>query len=565
MAAPVGLLLSCFLLGCNTTGNSHTSGGSPTKSSTGVEGCTGEAVNNTPDVKPTANSLRYAITSEPTTLDPATVRDGTTIDLLQQIYEGLVKWDTSNQLVPAMAEKWEVSSDGMTYTFHIRHGVKFPNGREITAEDFKYSLDRTCNPTTKSTTADLYLSDIVGAVDRIHSKAGVTDVAGVRVVDSNTLEIKITAFKPYWLGNMAQPVAYVVCKEVIESNCGRIDGVKSAAGSGPFTLAYYKPNYSIILASNPGYYAGKPKLDYIVRPVILDANARLSKYEAGELDYVEVAPRDLDKINSDPRLKADLKSYPRASTWYIGLSSAAPDSPFTKKEVRQAFAMAIDKKEVLRIGIKNMADLANAIVPDMPGTYKPDVKPIPFDPVKAKALLASAGYPGGKGFPTLTFCFRQDYPQVIDTATIVAGQLKKNLGIEVQLKPMEWATYLNDNENKTQALFHMRWGADYLDPQNFLSLLLHTSKKVNGTDDHPDNTTGYSNPDYDKLCDTADVEHDKAKRMALYHQAEQIAVDEAPWIPLYYQRDLELDKPRVKNLRDGLFGHLPHTTTTVQP
>lgn len=556
-------LVSALLCGCHTTGKSAGSGSAPKSGDVATGGCAGDGGNNVPDVTPNRNTLRYPITSEPTTLDPATVRDGTTIDLLQQIYEGLVRWDTSNQLVSGMAADWNVSADGLTYTFHIRRGVKFPNGREVTAQDFKYTFDRTCDPATKSPTADDYLSDIVGAKDRIHGKAGVTEVVGVRVVDTYTLEIKITSFKPYWLGNMAQPVGYVVCKEAIEANCGRIDGIKSALGTGPFTLASYKPNYNIILAANPLFHDGKPKLDFIVRPVLLDANARLNKYEAGELDYVEIAPRDLDKVNATPTLKADLKSYPRASTWYIGMNEAAPDSPFTKKEIRQAFAMAIDKRQVLRIGMKNMADMADGIVPNMPGTYQSTATSLPFNPEKARQLLAAAGYPGGKGFPSITFSFRQDYPQVQDTATVIASQLKNNLGVDVQLKPMEWGAYLDANEHKTQSLFHMRWGADYLDPQNFLSILLHTSKKVNGTEDHPENNTGYNNPEFDKLCDQADVEHNPKTRMDLYHKAEQIAVDDAPWVPLYFQRDLELDKPGVKNLRDGLFGHLPHTTTTV--
>jgi len=557
------LILSALLLpGCNTTGHTSSAGGGNQAPASAI-GCSGDGANNTPTVSPNENTLRYPITSEPTTLDPATVRDGTTIDLLQQIYEGLVIWNTDNQLVPGMAESWDVSKDGQTYTFHIRRGVKFPNGREVTAQDFKYSLDRTCDPATKSPTADDYLADIVGASDRIHNKPGVTDVAGVRALDTNTLEIKISSFKPYWLGNMAQPVAYVVCKEAIESNCGRVDGVKSAAGTGPFTLAYYKPNYSIVLAANSQYHGGKPKLDYIVRPVLLDATARLNNYEAGKLDYCEIAPRDLDKVNASPALKTDLKSYARASTWYIGMNSEAPNSPFTKKEVREAFAMAIDKKEAVRIGLKNMADIADGVVPNMPGTYQSTAKPIPYDPAKARQVLAAAGYPGGKGFPTITFSFRQDYPQVQDTATDIASQLKTKLGIDVQLKPMEWSTYLNDNQQKNQPFFHMRWGADYLDPQDFLSILLHSSKKVNGKEDHPENNTGYNNPEFDKLCDQADMEHNPKTRMGLYHQAEQIAVDDAPWIPLYYQRDLELDKPYVKNIRDGLFGHLPHLTTTV--
>ena len=147
---------------------------------------------------------------------------------------------------------------------------------------------------------------------------------------------------------------------------------------------------------------------------------------------------------------------------------------------------------------------------------------------------------------------------------MIAEQLKQNLGIEVQPQPMPWGDFLKERTAKTMPLSHLRWGADYADPQNYLSLLLHTSKKVNGKEDHEENGVGYSNPEFDALCDKADVEHDHAKRMAMYQQAEQIAINDAPWVPLYFQRDVELVKPRVKNIRDSLFGHLPYTTTTVQ-
>lgn len=539
----IGALSALLLPGCNT--GSGKSGGATTPT------------NN--------NTLRYALTAEPTTLDPATVRDGTTIDLIQQIFEGLVAWDANNQIVPNLAEKWDLDKTGTVYTFHLKHGVKFQNGREVTAQDFKYSMDRTCDPATKSTTAADYMSDIVGAADRIHGKPGVTDVSGVKAIDNYTLQITLTSFKPYWLGNLTYPTSYVVCKEAVEANGGRIDSPKSAIGTGPFKLASYKPEYNVTLAANTDYHGGRPKLDYIERPVIIDPVSRLNKYQAGELDYVEIAPSDLDKVNSDPKLKPDLKAYPRAATWYIGLNSAAPESPFVKKEVRQAFAMAIDKKEILRVALKNEVDLADSVVPDMPGTYTPHVKPLPYDPARAKALLAQAGYPDGKGFPALTISFRQDYPQVRDTAQMVARQLKTNLGVDIQLNPMEWGAYLDSNEHRSQALFHMRWAADYLDPQDFLSILLHSSIVVNGKETHPENTTGYSNPEFDRLCDAADVEHDPKKRMDMYHQAEQIAIDDAPWVPLYFQKDLELDKPRVHNIRDSLFGHLPHITTTVTP
>jgi ABC-type transport system substrate-binding protein len=516
------------------------------------------------NVNLTSNSLRYALTTNPTTLDPATVEDGTTIDLLQQIFEGLVIWNEQSQVAPGIAEKWDISKDGTIYTFHLRHGVKFHNGREVTAEDFKYSIERACDPAIHSPTASEYLADIVGAKARIDPKSGVKEVSGVKVIDPYTLQITIDAYKPYWLGNMTYPTAYVVCKEAIEKSGGKVDE-SSAIGAGPFKLVEYQPDKQIVLAANPDYYGGKPKLDFIVRPIITDATTRLNNYEADQLDIVGISPRDLDHVNQDEKLKSELKVFPRAATWYVGLNQAASGSPFSNKTLRQAFAMAIDRSEVVRIGLKGQADVAAGIVPPGIG-YTPNFKPLSFDPAQAKQLLAQAGYPDGKGFPPLTFSFRQDLPEVADVAQVVASQLKTNLGITVQLRPMEWGQLLNEADHKTTLpLFILRWGADYPDPQDYLSILLHTDKKVGTQEDHPANDTGYSNPQFDQLCDQADVEHDPKKRLALYQQAEQIAVNDAPWVPLFFQKDLELIKPRVGHLRDSAFGHLPHLTTTVTP
>jgi len=553
-----GLLAACgavgLLTGCTVTSNP----GAPTNTpGTGGGGSLGKVQTN-------ANTLRYALTAEATTLDPALVEDGTTIDLLQCVFEGLVKWDEHNKIVPGMAEKWEISPDGKTYTFHIRHGVKFHNGREMNADDIKYSFERACSPETKSTTAPVYLKDIVGVSDRLSNKQGVSEISGIKVVDPYTVTITIDSAKPYWLGNMTYAAGYVVCKEEIARAGGTVSEI-SAIGTGPFKLAEFKSNYRVVLAANPDYYGGRPKLDYIERPVLIDANLRLNNYEADKLDIVDLSPRDLDRINADPKLKPDLKPFPRAATWYLGLNQDAAGSPFGKRDVRQAFAMAIDKNEIIRVALKGQADIANAIVPPGMDNYTPKINPLPFDPAKAKALLAKAGYPDGKGFPTLTLSYRQDMPWVGDTAQIVRSQLQANLGISVQLRAMEWGQFLKERAAKTLAFTHLRWGADYLDPQNFLSVLLHTSKRVNGVDDHPENGVGYNNPEFDKLCDQADVEQDVNKRMALYAQAEQIAIDDAPWVTIYYQRDLELIKPRVGHLRDSLLGHLPHLTTTVQP
>lgn len=524
-----------------------------------VPGCTTSHVG----AASTSNYLRYPLTTAPTDLDPARVQDGTTIDLLQNIFEGLVAWNEKSQIVPNLAESWVVSNGGRTYTFHLRPGVKFQNGREVTAQDFKYSIDRACDPATRSQTAADYLNDIVGAMDCIEGKA--KGVSGVKPLDKDTLQITIDAPKSYWIDKLTYPTAWAVCREAIEKEGGVVDE-RSAVGTGPFMIAKpsdYQRGYQVTLTAFPGYHGGKPALSGIVRPILQDASTRLNQFAAGDLDITPVSPADLDRIDSDPRLKPDLKSWDRAATWYVALNQDAPGSPFKSKAVRQAFNMAIDKEEVIRVAQKGIVPVANAICPPGMGDFVSTCKPLPYDVPRAQQLMASAGYPGGRGFPRLTLTYRNDLPDVVATAQVLANQLEKDLGISIQCQGMEWPVFLNERNKKTMALSFLRWGADYMDPQDFLSVLLHTDRVVNGVPDHPENGVGYSNPAFDRLCDEADVEQNHATRMKLYQQAEQIAIDDAPWVPLYYQRDLELVSPRVHGIRDCLLGHLPWTTTTL--
>ncbi len=534
------LTISIVLSGCNTTGTR--AGGGTTA----------------------ANTFRYPLTTDPTTLDPGKVEDGTTIDMLQQVYEGLVKWDENNKIVPNIAEKWDVSADGTTYTFHLKHGVKFHHGREVTADDFKYSMERACDPNLNSPTTG-YLRDIAGAKERLSDKAkGVKEIDGIKAIDPYTLQIRVGGFKPYWLGNMTYPIAYVVCREAVEQGGGRITD-SNVVGTGPFMLepGAYKLSDRVTLTANPDYHGGRPKLDSMEREIIKDGSTRLSKYEANELDMVQISPSDLEKVNNDTSLKPDLKAFPRARIWYIGMNGILPGSPFARRDVRRAFAMAIDKQQVIHVALHDEADVANGILPPGVLGYSPGVQPLPFDPKQAQALLAKAGYPGGKGFPIVPYAYRNDQPEVTEVAEVIRQQIKTNLGIELQAHPMEWNAFLTERHAKTLPIGTISWGADYLDPQNFLSTLLHTDKLVTGKPDHEENGIGYSNPEFDSLCDRADVEHDPQKRISLYQQAERIAIDDAPWVPLYFQKDLVLVKSRVSGYRNSLFGILPHTETTV--
>ncbi len=479
------------------------------------------------------------------------VEDGDTIDMIQQVFEGPVMWNERNEVVPNLADKIDVSADGLTYSFHVKPGVKFHNGRELKASDFEYSLTRALLPGTRSPTCQTYLYDIVGAPDVFTGKT--KKLEGVKVIDDSSFQIKIDKRRPYFLMKLTYPTGFVVCREEVEKNGGRVDE-NAMVGTGPFKLEAYQAGYSVRLTANTDYHRGRPLLDGILRPVMADSNTRQTNYESGELDYVDVQLAELPRIQEDATLSKELKQFDRANIWYLALNQQA-FPPFKDKRVRQAFAHAINKDELMRLALRGMAKRAEGIVPPGVPGRDPDFKGLAYDPAKAKQLLAEANYPGGKGFPKLTIKYRQGYKYIEDGALAIRNDLKQNLGIEVAVTQVEWAMFLKQRENGTMPCYHLRWAADYLDPQNFLSVMLRTGAK--------ENSIGYSNPEFDRLCDEADIESDAAKRAELYRQAEKIAVDDAPWVAIYHKPDVELHKPYVKGIRESMMGHLPHTTTSI--
>jgi len=500
----------------------------------------------------TANVFRYPIVTNPTTLDPGAVQDGDTIDLIQQSFEGLVTWNENNELAPELAERWDIEDDGRTYVFHIKRGVKFHNGRELTAEDFKWSIERNLTPGFPSETNEQYLSDIVGVREKMAGQA--QEVSGVQVVDPYTLKITIDKPRPYFLGKLTYPVSFAMAKEAAPAS-GPITKIEQMVGTGPFKVTKYEPNLIVELEAFADYHLGKPKLAKILRPIITDAQTRLNKYRQGEIDLVQLERADIKPLQADPKFKDHLHFMDRPSIYYVGFCQPALPV-FKDRRVRRAFAMAIDKDEIANDTLGGINQKATGIVPPGVPGHRPNANAIPYDPEGARRLLAEAGFPGGKGFPALKLTFREKRTDIRTVAEKVASQLSRNLNIDVQLQTLEWGSYLNAWNNQKLPFFHMRWAADYLDPENFLSHMLATYG--------PENKIGYVNQEYDRLCSTADVMLDMEARLPLYAQAEDIALQDAPWIPIYYQRDAELINPRVKGLRTSLFGHLPHYTVSIE-
>jgi oligopeptide transport system substrate-binding protein len=496
--------------------------------------------------------LVQPIPNNPTKLDPAQVEDGDTIEVLNQVFEGLAEYDENNKLVPLLAEKWEVSDDGLTYTIHLKKGVKFHSGREMTADDVKYSWDRAANPAVVSPTAEGYMADIVGFAEEWAGKA--TSLSGVKVLDPETIEVKIKSPKAFWPMYLTYACYWVVDKD--HAKLEPITDIASMVGTGPFKMSEYKGDQYIEMTRFDDYHGGKPKLEKIRRLIAGDAQVRRQLFESGQADWVALERQDKRFVDSNPELKAQLHTVDRAAIWYIGFGLSQYE-PFKNPKVRQAFALAINKDRIIQEGFDGVNRKAEGIMPPVIPGFDENFKGYQYNPAEAQKLLAEAGYPGGKGLDTIKLYFRADRADPKIVSQMVQQDLQKNLGVSVELAPMEWKALLEKRSKGELPFFHLRWGADYLDPQNFLTFMLHTHAK--------ENTLGYSNPQFDALCEKADAMPLAAadQRYALYRQAESIAVRDAIWIPIYFQRDLELQSPAMSGLRRSAMGPLPHTTTDV--
>ena len=502
------------------------------------------------------NVLRVAMVTAPVTFDPAMCQDVETNQMLQQSYEGLVQYGPANTVVPCLAEKWDISKDGLTYTFHLRPAA-FQNGMPVTAEDVAYGLRRALDPKLSSPVAAQYLGDIVGALDVFNGKA--TVLKGVKVLDPKTLAITITKPKAYWIDTLTYPTGWVVCKAIAEkagtSPLTEADA-EAGAASGAFKITRFLKDQEVDMDANPHYWAGAPKISGQVQRILLDPTTRHAEFADGQIDIMRgLQVGDLDSDRKDPKLKDQIKIWPRAGINYLGLNETAYP-PFKDPRVRQAFAYATDKKKIVDVVTEGVYPAAPDLLPQgIPGG-DPNYKGIPYDPEKAKSLLAAAGFPGGRGLPPLEIYGNEKNPLSEKTVDVLRQMYSQTLGVTVNVRQMELGSMIAAiNKNTSVPCFVLGWYADYLDPQDFYSLLLSSQS--------PENHTGYHNPAFDALCTRADTERNPATRTALYRKAAQIAGAAPDRIPLYYAVDPELVSPRVQGLDDCLMGHLPYKRVTL--
>lgn len=470
---------------------------------------------------------------DPLTLDPALVTDVTSAIYIVELYGGLVTLDRDLKIQPDIAKEWTVSPDGLVYTFKLRDDVVFSqSGRRVTAQDFKYSMERAANPKTDSPTADTYLGDIKGAKDMIRGSA--QEIAGVRVIDQYTLEITIDAPKPYFLAKLTYPTAYVVNKDQVDRDR---TWTRRPDGTGPFKLQEWKISERVVLVPNERYH-GNPKPSIKKVTYNLAGGSSLTQYENGEIDLAGVGVTDIERIrDKGDRLNKEFIEKPDMTTSYLAFNTKQP--PFDDPKVRQAFGMAIDKKRIVEVVLKNIVPAAEGILPPgMPG-YNAEIKGLPYDPARAKQLLQESKYQGRLPRVVLTLSGQGQNVGPVIEATL--EMWKTNLGVEVEVEQVETATFFQDVRRNKYQMWELGWAADYPDPENFLDIHFYSKSRQNETQ--------YENRQVDTLIEQARTEQNPEKRIQIYNEIERMLVQDAPWVPLFYGNSALLVKPQLKGYK----------------
>ncbi len=462
--------------------------------------------------------------SDPPTLDPHLTGDTTSAGVVTEVFSGLVTLDTDLKLVPDIAESWTIEG-GTVYTFKLRPNAKFHNGKPVTAHDFKWSLERAAAPDTASPVADTYLNDIVGA--EAYFEGEVDEIVGIKVIDDHTLEITTDAAKAYFLAKLTYPTANVLDREVVEAG-GRSWWIDNPVGTGPFKLSEYRIGERIVLERNEDYYREPAGVETVV--MNLAGGQAMAMYENDEIEITGVGLYDLERVldPNEPLNKELVVAPPGFSVSYIGFNASM--APFDDVKFRQALNHAVDKELIATGVLSELVEPAYSILPPgFPG-YTEDIVGLQFDPELARKLLSESKYPDADSRPRIVVTVPGTGGTIGLDLEVVLEMWKQELGVEVEIQQVEWATYLEDlDAKKFQAYAGLGWEADYPDPQDFLDILFHSESSINHGD--------FQDAAIDAVLEEARTEADIQKRIALYHQAEQMIVDAAPWVPMWFTGD----------------------------
>ncbi len=466
--------------------------------------------------------------AEPKSLDPQAVTAANDFRILVNLYDGLVRFkDGTLEVEPALAESWDISEDGTSYTFHLRDGIGFHDGTPVDAEAVKFTFERMLKEDHPYyNTGPFPLAFFFSSIDSVEAVDPVT--------------VRFTLSEPYapFLTNLATPTGAIVSPAAV-AQYGAEFG-RNPVGTGAFKFAEWRSNEAVVAEANPDYWDGAPPLQAVVFRPITDANTRTAEMLAGGIDVmVEVPPVSLSQFQSGFRIVEAAGPH----VWFLILN--LKDGPFTDPKVRQAVTYAVNKEAIANDILEGTATVAAGPIPAAFGwAYNPDVHPYPYDPEKARALLAEAGVaPGTK----LKFLVTEGGSGMLDPvpmATAIQADLAA-VGLEAEIQTYEWNTFLGEVnpglEGKAD-MAEMAWMTSDPDTLPFLTLRTEAWPDKGGF-----NSGYYSNPDVDRLLETARVSTDPDQRAAAYRQVQQIVHDDAPWLFVANWKQNAVTSDRVEN------------------
>ncbi|HEX7005314.1 MAG TPA: ABC transporter substrate-binding protein [Trueperaceae bacterium] len=491
------------------------------------------------------------------TLDPAIGYDWQNWSIIKSIFDGLMDYRAgTTELVPHLAESFEVSPDGTVYTFHLRDGVVFHNGRELVADDVKYSLERVLDPDTQSPGQGFYLG-IAGAQEFIDGEA--EEVTGIQVPDDSTVVFELTQPDAAFLHKLALNFAHVVPQEAVEAAAG--DFGHNPVGTGAFMLDEWVLGQRVVLERNPDYFVeNRPYLDRITFQVGLDPNVAFLQLQRGQVDVLGdgIPSARFTEVMNDPDLSDQVVRGEQLNTTYVTLNTQTP--PLDDPQVRKALNMAINKERIVRI-INNRAEPANQILPPLMPGYAEEYEGYPYDPEAARQMLADAGYPDG--FSTVLYAFN------VAPNDRIAQAIQQDLsviGVDVELRAQAQSTVIEAGGAGQAPLLWsggMAWIADYPDPNNFFWPILSCAGAVPGGW----NWAKYCNEEIDARAseyDTMAQPGQEQERIDLYSQMfVDIMEEDAPWIPIFNETRFTMHSDGVGGA-DSVFADPIHIPVNYQ-
>ena len=453
----------------------------------------------------------------PRTLDPALSSDIYSVTVIQQLFDGLVQFDKNLNIIPAIAKSWKISPDGLTYTFYLREGVKFHNGREVTAEDFVYSMTRIIDPKTQSPAAN-FLDRVLGFKE--FQERNANHLRGLNAIGKYIFEIKLSESYSPFLSILGINKFKVLPKEELEKS--GIEFGKFPVGTGAFKFVSMKEGEEIILEANQDYFERRPYLDKIIFKIFHGAPQEkiLKEFKEGNFEESFIPAEEIENVVKDKRYI--FLQRPTLSWRFYGFNLLS--KPLDNKKLRKAINFAVDKKAIISQIHKNQFHLAKGILPPgMPG-YDPKRDIYPHDEIRAKKHLTEAGYGKGKSIPILEIWSATNSEAAQRELDEIKSQLNK-IGVQAIIHfETNWPNFVSMLRDNKAPVFMRAWYADFPDPDNFLGILFHSKSKYN--------YMAYHNPEVDRLLDRAKAERDYLKRMEMYRKIEGIVLEDAPIIPM---------------------------------